>query len=1349
LWTIPFTLRLFALERPPAMIGLLARLLPYWLSFFGSFCIMILELVASRLVVRHVGLSLVVWTSVIGVILAGICLGNVLGGRLADRVPPRRAVGALYAGGAALTVAILWINAAIGLLPGLDSLHWNLRTVIVVTLDFLVPATVLGMISPVVAKMAVEQARRSGSAIGDVYFWGAVGSIAGTFLAGYWLLGVSPTTAIVGVVAAGLALLAGLLGPGLPTRVLGLGASVALILGVLEPMGLMPGLPGIVLGEAKLNALAVLGQALAIGAGLAALVDLRRAFAESPLAPAVKPAPVADIETLAAETVAESTRVRLGDLAALAFLASLAFMALEMVAGRLVARHLGSSIFGWTSVIGVLLGGLSIGNWLGGKIADRVTSEKQASLLFLIASVCVLMILLAESPPKWLVRNPLGYFFNGDAPVPLIGDGTEYLRNAPGMHGFPWWFRVLFWVGVEFLVPAISLGTVSPVVAKLAVDRVRRTGRTGTAIGAVYAWGMVGSLVGTFLAGFLLIDVLGTKGLILALATMLALAATALGTIWHAAWAGVPLGLCVIAFGAALLPAGWRVPLPGKRVLDSDEMRKFLVKQGVDWGLREPAGDPNDVASRIAYVDESNYYYIKVNNELRDEGIKRTLVLDNLIHGYEILGRPERLDYDYEHIYGLVTHRVLQEKAKRTGAAGPRETELGTLFLGGGSYTFPRYLQAVYPKTWAQVAEIDPAVTHANHVALGLPWPEPGFPRPRTDPKTGREVVTIQRRTYELGAPGSAESQAAYFGLLRGVAPPTDGHSPPPVAPLPPPALVPPMRRDAGTGQAVVTLDGAEVPLGPFGSEASQQAYLDAVARWFENSKYRIRTDWGDARQFVVKHPGLGADIVYGDAFNDFSVPWHLTTLQFNERLKGLMTDDGVYMINIIDAYETDEHAATRGPRRAMRDRVAGALRAHWSGEETADHLARDFVAEVADPTVPDPARPGAPEPVSLAARWAHLGARADKALSADPRPLSTGAVAAAIRRTPAEPADSGAAGPSRDSLDVNAKAILMRARSTEVLKALEHARDGVFRRAEGDDTPSVRSALLATVRGIESARGLALEEPTARKRADAIEASLAWQARAAARAATDTADELVDAARDEMLREYEQQSRQEGVDKATLDLRARGVIELLETIALTQAQQTAGSNDPAERARAREVARHAAARASNELERVRREVARDYAEIARRAENDNAAAEAMVAAAEAYIARPDAWIDDAARAVNDARELGGFLASWVNTARKTFPHIYVYGTHLEKGNGVRETFVVVASLKPLDLDDLGQRPGDPDLRDQNGIRTIPKVYDEADMKALAIRSRGIVLTDDYAPVENLLARVAESRAED
>ena len=73
----------------------------------------------------------------------------------------------------------------------------------VVSLVFLIPATVLGMVGPVVAKIAVEQARKAGSAIGDVYFWGAVGSIVGTFFCGFVLIYLAPSSIIVLLIAAG------------------------------------------------------------------------------------------------------------------------------------------------------------------------------------------------------------------------------------------------------------------------------------------------------------------------------------------------------------------------------------------------------------------------------------------------------------------------------------------------------------------------------------------------------------------------------------------------------------------------------------------------------------------------------------------------------------------------------------------------------------------------------------------------------------------------------------------------------------------------------------------------------------------------------------------------------------------------------------------------------------------------------------------------------------------------------------------------------------------------------------------------------------------------------------------
>jgi MFS family permease len=811
-------------------------------------------------VARHVGSSLTVWTSVIGIILGGICLGNVLGGRLADRVEPRRAVGPLFALGSLLVLCCLWINAEVGhILPAPETINWELRTVIVVILDFLVPATVLGMVGPVVAKMAVEQAQRTGSAIGDVYFCGAIGSIVGTFLAGFVLMYLAPSSTIVLLVAAALALLAAALFGQMGGLVLGVLTALLLGLGSVGPLVRSLGLGAIPLGSYQINYLALAGNVTALLLGLLGISSLFAARRQDPMLGEKTSESVGAIDPAA-------PRPSLSDLAILAFLASLGFMALEMVAGRMVSRHLGSSIYGWTSVIAVLLAGLSLGNFLGGRAANLIKSEKQASWLFLAASVLVLSILLLESPPRWLREA----FAQGGPPRSVLSAAITWsdlkLPLLPAIT-LSWPYRVLLVTTLVFFLPAVSMGTVSPVVAKLAVDRLKRYKRTGTAIGQVYAWGMAGSILGTFLTGFVLIDVIGTKGVLLLLGTSMAFAATVLGSVWHAVWAGVPLGLCVIAF----------TPL------------NTFQKMGEEWGIREEKGNPATTEDGFAWIDESNYYFIKVTNEPEPDtdSQKRTLVLDNLIHGYFILGHPERLDYDYEHIYALVAYRaakaagkitlapdspptnrrttanssaslpdlVFAAQAKDKGAGGPdsknsdkvkdqdkdktkkdtpdqaekeineeadrhtpvlpkvERSTLKTLFLGGGAYTFQRHMQYAYPGTEVDVAEIDRAVTNANYQATGLP-------------------------------------------------------------------------RDNTT----------------------------------------IKTHWGDARQFVDRNQDTKQyDLIFGDAFNDFSVPWHLTTHEFNEKIAKMMSPTGVYMINIIDAYESDSVALKKAEKIIADKKIEGA----------------------------------------------------------------------------------------------------------------------------------------------------------------------------------------------------------------------------------------------------------------------------------------------------------------------------------------------------------------------------------------------------------------------------------------
>jgi spermidine synthase len=46
-------------------------------------------------------------------------------------------------------------------------------------------------------------------------------------------------------------------------------------------------------------------------------------------------------------------------------------------------------------------------------------------------------------------------------------------------------------------------------------------------------------------------------------------------------------------------------------------------------------------------------------------------------------------------------------------------------------------------------------------------------------------------------------------------------------------------------------------------------------------------------------------DFVYGDAFNHYSPPFHLTTFEFNEKARRLMAPDGVFLANVIDIYSS------------------------------------------------------------------------------------------------------------------------------------------------------------------------------------------------------------------------------------------------------------------------------------------------------------------------------------------------------------------------------------------------------------------------------------------------------------
>jgi len=157
--------------------------------FLASVCVMMVEIVAGRLAARHIGSSLYTWTAVIGVILGGITLGYYLGGRLADSFPARKTIGWLLAASSGACIAAIILNNLVGEWTFLWRMEMAQRVLCHIAIVFFIPSMLMGAISPVAVKIALELRQDSGRTVGRMYALGAAGSILGTFLAGFWLIG--------------------------------------------------------------------------------------------------------------------------------------------------------------------------------------------------------------------------------------------------------------------------------------------------------------------------------------------------------------------------------------------------------------------------------------------------------------------------------------------------------------------------------------------------------------------------------------------------------------------------------------------------------------------------------------------------------------------------------------------------------------------------------------------------------------------------------------------------------------------------------------------------------------------------------------------------------------------------------------------------------------------------------------------------------------------------------------------------------------------------------------------------------------------------------------------------------
>ncbi|MBC7372948.1 MAG: fused MFS/spermidine synthase, partial [Frankiales bacterium] len=163
------------------------------LVVLSSAAVLVLEVLVSRLVAPYVGLTLETYTAAIGVALAAIAAGAALGGRLADRLDPRRWLGPAVALGGALLLGARPTVFAVG--AGFRGTG-PIGTVVLVLLAVAPAAMVLSTVTPGVIKLRLQTLELTGQTVGRLSAAGTLGALAGTFLTGFVLLAALPTSTL-------------------------------------------------------------------------------------------------------------------------------------------------------------------------------------------------------------------------------------------------------------------------------------------------------------------------------------------------------------------------------------------------------------------------------------------------------------------------------------------------------------------------------------------------------------------------------------------------------------------------------------------------------------------------------------------------------------------------------------------------------------------------------------------------------------------------------------------------------------------------------------------------------------------------------------------------------------------------------------------------------------------------------------------------------------------------------------------------------------------------------------------------------------------------------------------------
>lgn len=168
------------------------------------------------------------------------------------------------------------------------------------------------------------------------------------------------------------------------------------------------------------------------------------------------------------------------------FFAGMSVMAVELGASRLLAPYFSSSQIVWTIIIGTIMIAMALGNYFGGKSADKNPDPDKLYKRVLVSAV-------------WI------------AAIPFVGKmvilGVSALLIVTVSTNLLIWAAFLACM-IIFVFPLFLLGTVTPSLVKYTTDSLEDNGKT---VGTLGAFNTIGSIIGTFAPTFITIPAVGTS----------------------------------------------------------------------------------------------------------------------------------------------------------------------------------------------------------------------------------------------------------------------------------------------------------------------------------------------------------------------------------------------------------------------------------------------------------------------------------------------------------------------------------------------------------------------------------------------------------------------------------------------------------------------------------------------------------------------------------------------------------------------------------------------------------------------------------------------------------------------